>query len=402
MRDLENKIAITLILIALTIYSQRLSVGSRFRGYYQAGFVTGGALQGSGALASGSQSIKRPFQVASLAPEMLGAGGRMALDDFNLDSAVPTPVLSLMGGPDGANGAAPDVMALMEQYLAMDEEAFELEPEDIPIPELPEDSGDGRDFTFARHTLVKGESLEELAGKHGVDLKQLAVVNGVSKGQKLGPGDEIIIPLGLGTMHQVRPGDTLWEIGKRYNLKAATLLFFNKDKQDQVALEPGEPIFIPLGVINTSDAEQIAANPTVKRLLENRTAFVWPAHGRLSSGFGMRKDPILRTTRFHRGIDIACPYGRPILAAESGRVVYTGWKGASGITVIIEHANGMHSIYAHCSKTLVERGQWVSSRQPVAKVGSTGRSTGAHLHFALKLKNGTVVNPLKYLDLASL
>lgn len=401
MRDLENKIAITLILIALTVYSQRLSVGSRFRGYYQAGFVTGGAPAPGALAAHGAQSIKRPFQVASLTPEILGAGGRMVLDEFSLDSAVPTPVLSLMSGADGSD-AAPDVMALMEQYLAMDEEAFELEPEDIPIPELPEDSGDGRDFTFARHVLAKGESLEGLAGEHGVDLKQLVVVNGLGKGQNLRAGDEVIVPLGLGTMHQVRPGDTLWEIGKRYNLKAATLLFFNRSKQEQVALEPGEQLFIPLGVINSRDAEQIASNPTVRRLLDNRTAFEWPAHGRLSSGFGMRKDPILRTTRFHRGIDIACPYGRPIVAAESGRVVFTGWRGAAGIAVIIEHANGMHSIYAHCSKTLVQRGQWVSKGDDIAKVGSTGRSTGAHLHFALKLKNGTVVNPMKYLNLASL
>jgi murein DD-endopeptidase MepM/ murein hydrolase activator NlpD len=82
-------------------------------------------------------------------------------------------------------------------------------------------------------------------------------------------------------------------------------------------------------------------------------------------------------------------------------VIWSSWRGGAGLCVIIEHPNGMYSIYAHCSKLLAKRGQWVGRRSVIAKVGSTGYSTGSHLHFALK-RDGEVLNPLKYLPANSL
>jgi len=428
--DWGNKLTISFILLALAVYSKQLTVESKYAGYYQAGFITS-AITPAG-LESSLKSVWRHrkdngdahadrrirasrsslqgdgyldiedsgFQVVSMAQVGFESDEGLDFDDF--DNQIPTPMLTLIGQTSSNAAGRTEVMSMVEQFLAMDEEAFELDPEDIPIPELPEDSGGGQEFTFRRVKMQRGQSLEFISASQGVELSHLLLVNGLAGNSSVDPGQEIIVPMGLGTLHRVESGDTLWSIGKKYNLKTATLLFFNAQKQEQQALHAGESLFIPLGVIRTTDAEMIAAMPRIRQILDNKTLFAWPVHGRLSSHFGWRNDPILHTTRMHKGLDVACPYGSVIKATERGRVVHSGWRGSGGITVIVEHPNGMHSIYAHCSKALVKPGQWVTKRQSIAKVGSTGRSTGAHLHFALKRKSGDVVNPLKFLDVASL
>ncbi|MDR7506381.1 MAG: M23 family metallopeptidase [Armatimonadota bacterium] len=116
----------------------------------------------------------------------------------------------------------------------------------------------------------------------------------------------------------------------------------------------------------------------------------WPATGDLSSFFG------LRWNAQHRGIDIAASPGAPIFAARSGRVVLAGWYGGYGLTVIVDHGRGYQTLYAHASAVLVRPGQQVRAGQLIARVGSTGVSTGPHLHFEFRV-NGRPVNPLRYL-----
>lgn len=116
----------------------------------------------------------------------------------------------------------------------------------------------------------------------------------------------------------------------------------------------------------------------------------WPARGGLTSGFG------LRWREEHKGIDIAAVEGAPIYAARTGRIVVAGWFGTYGLTVVIDHGNRLQTLYAHASAVLVRPGQQVKAGQLVARVGSTGFSTGPHLHFEF-LVNGRAVNPLRYL-----
>lgn len=123
---------------------------------------------------------------------------------------------------------------------------------------------------------------------------------------------------------------------------------------------------------------------------------IWPVNGRITSYFGYRTHPILGTKRFHAGLDIAAPGGTPIKAADSGTVIYSGWFGGYGKTVIINHGNGLSTLYAHCSSLNVSENQSVSKGQTVSFVGSTGLSTGNHLHFEVRV-NGTPKNPLGYL-----
>ena len=126
-------------------------------------------------------------------------------------------------------------------------------------------------------------------------------------------------------------------------------------------------------------------------------SFVEPLHGRQTSKFGERNDPFTNSMSHHRGLDIAAAEGSEIKAAATGKVTFSGWKSGYGNIVIIEHAGGYETRYAHNADNLVREGETVTAGQVVAKVGSTGRSTGPHLHFELR-KDGLPRNPEEVLS----
>ena len=118
-----------------------------------------------------------------------------------------------------------------------------------------------------------------------------------------------------------------------------------------------------------------------------------PASGPITSGFGMRMHPIIRSVRMHTGIDISAGYGSAVCAAGSGKVISTGWQGGYGNTIIVDHGGGRTTLYAHLSSIQCAVGQVVSSGQRIGSVGSTGLSTGPHLHWEVRI-GGSPVNPL--------
>jgi len=128
----------------------------------------------------------------------------------------------------------------------------------------------------------------------------------------------------------------------------------------------------------------------------SRIPSIWPVRGWVTSGFGRRHDPFTGRTRMHDGIDIVAPYGTPIVAPADGKVVYSGWKYNWGRVVEIDHGNGIRTFFAHCRSTLVDKGDSVKRGDRIARLGSTGRSTGAHLHYGVKRK-GVWVNPRNYI-----
>ncbi|HHW06783.1 MAG TPA: peptidoglycan DD-metalloendopeptidase family protein [Clostridia bacterium] len=124
---------------------------------------------------------------------------------------------------------------------------------------------------------------------------------------------------------------------------------------------------------------------------------LWPVEGRLTSTFGWRKNPITNRGReFHEGIDIAARAGTPVKAAASGKVIFAGYRSGWGRVLVIDHGNGYQTQYAHNSRLLVKVGEEVTKGQIVARVGSTGRSTGAHLDFRI-MKDGQYIDPLTIL-----
>ena len=131
--------------------------------------------------------------------------------------------------------------------------------------------------------------------------------------------------------------------------------------------------------------------------LNGRMAWPVPGHSRISSPFGPRRSPISGRNETHSGIDIPAPNGRNIIATEAGVVIRSGWQNGFGNTVVIDHGDGMSTVYAHNSRNLVSVGQSVLAGQVIAHIGSTGWSTGPHLHYEVRI-NGTAVDPMRFLN----
>jgi murein DD-endopeptidase MepM/ murein hydrolase activator NlpD len=143
-------------------------------------------------------------------------------------------------------------------------------------------------------------------------------------------------------------------------------------------------------------AQQQAAASSGGTYTQGTGALSWPCNGVITSPYGYRTHPIFGTTIFHAGIDIGVDYGTPIHAADSGTVVYSGWISGYGNAVIIDHGNGLQTLYGHNDSLAVGEGQSVSKGEVIAYAGSTGNSTGPHCHFEVD-QNGSPVDPMAYL-----
>jgi murein DD-endopeptidase MepM/ murein hydrolase activator NlpD len=124
--------------------------------------------------------------------------------------------------------------------------------------------------------------------------------------------------------------------------------------------------------------------------------FSYPVRGRLTSPFGYRRHPIFKVVSFHSGVDLAAPYGTPVMASDSGRVIFNGWYGGYGRVVIVDHGMAFSTLYAHLSSATASRGKSIQKGEIIGYEGQTGYSTGPHVHFEVR-KNGRPQNPLNYL-----
>jgi lipoprotein NlpD len=199
-------------------------------------------------------------------------------------------------------------------------------------------------------------------------------------------------PRPQGIYHVVAPGETLFRIGKAYDVTYQELARINGIKDvDQIRV--GQRILIPnatrpLPVETITPMEPAPPAPISPG--PGFETFLSPINGTINSGFGPRG------SSFHDGIDIAAAEGTPILAIEAGEVIYSDQLRGYGNIVILRHAEGIVSVYAHNEANLVREGQTVARGEVVAKVGSTGRVTGPHLHFEIR-RNNIAEDPLRYL-----
>jgi len=186
--------------------------------------------------------------------------------------------------------------------------------------------------------------------------------------------------------HQVKKGESLSLLARKYNTTISAIIADNNLNNSLVTA--GQILKIK------ADKKKYVVTQTNSI---TRKMMRMPTRGRLSDRYGWRNHPVYRKRLFHAGIDIAAPKGAPITAAMSGKVIYAGRRSGYGKLVIISHANGYSTRYAHCSSILVKKGQTVKAGQLVARVGATGVATGNHLHFEVR-KNGKTQNPLLYLN----
>lgn len=173
-------------------------------------------------------------------------------------------------------------------------------------------------------------------------------------------------------------GQTLEALARIYKTTRDQILWDNPKTQ------------IKAGAILTI-REKTVDSPAVETISRGATqGWGWPANAVISSDYGYRNG------QFHHGIDLAIPHGTDIVAARAGKIAKAQWIDIYGLTVIIDHGNGVQSLYAHNQKLMVRAGDWVEQGEQVAVSGSTGRSTGPHLHFEIRL-NGKALDPKPYL-----
>ena len=277
-----------------------------------------------------------------------------------------------------------------------------------------------------KYVIAKGDSLWSIANSQQVEVDTLIGSNALKSSARLRPGAFLRIPNQDGIFYTLKKGETIEAVAKRYGVSMNKVRQVNTNI-NTASLKTGEEVFLPgakpEGLMEHQEKElkvaevKKAAEPVAKNsksaaknknvkaekpqkgevAVRNTGGFRWPIMGRINSPFGWRYHPITRRRDFHTGIDIKANRNDPIKSAGYGRVVYSGWMGGYGKVLVIEHHNGQSTLYAHCSTLLVGKGANVSSGQLIAKIGTTGRSTGPHLHFEVRNGNSPV-NPIKYLN----
>ena len=150
-------------------------------------------------------------------------------------------------------------------------------------------------------------------------------------------------------------------------------------------------------LVDVNDLDVLGETLDSRRLLLESVPGGWPVRGTLSSVFGVRHSPFTQTPVFHHGLDIVARTGTPVAASGSGVVVRSGFEALYGNMVVVDHGAGYRSVYAHMSSRSVEEGAFVNRGEELGKVGSTGRSTGPHLHYEVRV-NGLPVNPARFLN----
>jgi len=243
--------------------------------------------------------------------------------------------------------------------------------------------GIGQTVSYQTYKVKSGDSISTISRKFGLtNISTLIAVNGIDNVRTLREGQKLKVPSMDGLVHRVKKGESLTGIAGKYNVSLEKLCDTN-DLTTQV-LFAGQELFIPGARLDSSELKkamgELFANPI-------------SASYRLTSRFGPRSDPFTGVASNHTGIDMACPKGTPISATMSGKVVYVGWSNVFGNYVIINHGNGYQSLYGHMSKATCKTGQTVNQGTKIGLVGSTGYSTGNHLHFTV-YKNGKLVDPL--------
>ncbi|MGI6488382.1 MAG: M23 family metallopeptidase [Syntrophomonadaceae bacterium] len=236
------------------------------------------------------------------------------------------------------------------------------------------------------HRVARGENLWQIARDHCIDVETLMVMNNLSGECTILEGQLLEVPFQRSRVHRVREGETVWRIARMYQADVSDILKANNIRSPE-RLRVGQALNIPAD--SDSKSQVVLMEPPSRGLFT--PGFSWPLLGAITSAYGWRK------SGYHHGVDIAARQGTQIRAAGSGKVTFAGYKPIYGRTVILEHPDGKKTLYAHAAALKVKMGEQVKRGQTIATVGSSGRSTGPHLHFEVYV-NGKTTNPINYLN----
>jgi murein DD-endopeptidase MepM/ murein hydrolase activator NlpD len=248
---------------------------------------------------------------------------------------------------------------------------------------------------ITNYVIKNGDTLWNVANAFDLDVNSLFGCNKISETDILKVGSTIRIPNQDGIFVKVKAGQTVKNLAVEYGIFEEAIRSAN-ELGDDAKITQGQEIFLPGAKVIAFVETPKGRKAVVKEKVAAKRGFGWPVVGKISSSFGWRKDPVRGGRDFHTGLDIRAPRGRQVVASAAGKVVHSGWMGGYGKTVVIQHPGGVTTLYGHCSKLLVKAGANVRRGDRIALVGSTGRSTGNHVHFEVR-KGGSPTNPLKAL-----
>lgn len=249
---------------------------------------------------------------------------------------------------------------------------------------------------IVEYVVQKGDTVTNIAQKFGVTADTVRWQNNIPSKDAIKEGQKLqILPI-TGIAHTVKKGDTVYSIAKKYDVDPQVIVnypfnSFANDETFQLAI--GQVIIVPDGVkpaeVLWSPSTRVKQSTPDAGTIAGSGAFVWPASGTITQRF----------VWYHKGLDIANRAAPDVLAADSGRVIVAGWPDSYGYgnRVVIDHGNGFKTLYAHLQRIYVVPGQGVTRGSAIGKMGSTGRSTGTHLHFEVIGGNGQI-NPLGVLQ----
>jgi len=246
----------------------------------------------------------------------------------------------------------------------------------------------------SEYTVREGDTLSSIAAKFDLSIDSVKWANEKVEWTKIKPGQVVSIPPVTGVVYTVKAGETIYSIASKLNTNPQGIVDFplNTFADDETfALVAGQTLIVPDGVMPDAPAPTVAKYANVLTpdagSVTAAGTFVWPAYGRITQPFRW----------YHQGTDIANHDGGAILAADAGTVVVSGWTNVGyGNHIIIDHGNGYQTLYGHMSVLSVVAGQRVARGAVIGQMGSTGRSTGTHLHFEIRTSSGNV-DPMGYL-----
>lgn len=274
-----------------------------------------------------------------------------------------------------------------------------------PFKELNSDGSDGAGTVAPRseiiyYTVQQGDTISSIAKKFGISVNTVLWSNNLTAFSLIRIGDKLSILPVSGVTYTVKSGDTVGKIARTFGIDEDKIFQYNNIRSAN-SLVIGQSIIIPGGsklkaaptIARTSSSKANNAVAVIEKLVNPKKApassgaMAWPTVGhRITQYYSWR----------HTGLDIANKVGTPLYAVESGTVEFSGWSNGYGNNVVINHGGGKKTRYAHASKLYVKVGESVERGEQIAAMGSTGWSTGSHIHFEV-IVNGVKYNPLSYI-----